>query len=409
MLNRRQFLQLLPIFAAGSVYAASKHTSARAATNFKIDRNEVRQRYPIKITFNIDITSAEDVSEITLVYGTNGQSCLNAEVKNDIDFEAGSALKVAWDWDLKNTGSIPPGAKLWWRWEITDRAGNTTVTEKRTVAIDDGRFTWKRVEKDGVAIHWVEGSGAFGNSLLDLALKGVANIDKRMGVRPNGAIALWVYPTTDDMKDALHFSPEWTGGVAIPDYNSIMTAIQPGQTSWARDVVPHEVTHLVIGGRMFNCAGGGLPTWLNEGLAVINEDINTRDVSGVVRALEKRAILSLRSLQGEFANDPDLARTHYDFSGEVTEYLVSTGGPKKLSQLLDLMREANTIDDALKQVYGFDTDGLDAAWRKKAGVKAPVQVAPTATPKPATKTKSKKTPVPTLALLNPNVTATPKP
>jgi hypothetical protein len=73
------------------------------------------------------------------------------------------------------------------------------------------------------------------------------------------------------------------------------------------------------------------------------------------------------------------------------------------------MREGNAIDDALTAVYGYDTDGLDAAWRKSAGVKTAVQVAPTATPKPASKSKTKKTPVPTLSLLNPNATSTPQP
>ena len=53
-----------------------------------------------------------------------------------------------------------------------------------------------------------------------------------------------------------------------------------------------------------------------------------------------------------------------------------------MTDLLTALRDAKPIDDALLEVYGFDTDGLDSAWRQSVGA-APLLVAQaTAQPTP---------------------------
>lgn len=38
-------------------------------------------------------------------------------------------------------------------------------------------------------------------------------------------------------------------------------------------------------------------------------------------------------------------------------------------RLLQVFHQGSTYDDALKQVYGFDQDGLDIVWRQSLGAK----------------------------------------
>jgi hypothetical protein len=41
-----------------------------------------------------------------------------------------------------------------------------------------------------------------------------------------------------------------------------------------------------------------------------------------------------------------------------------------MSALLDAFRERDTIDRALVEVYGFDSNGLEARWREDVGLPA---------------------------------------
>ena len=54
-----------------------------------------------------------------------------------------------------------------------------------------------------------------------------------------------------------------------------------------------------------------------------------------------------------------------------------------MTELLTALRDAKPIDDALLEVYGFDTDGLEDAWRQSVGA-APraVSAQPTSQPTP---------------------------
>ena len=69
-----------------------------------------------------------------------------------------------------------------------------------------------------------------------------------------------------------------------------------------------------------------------------------------------------------------------------------------MAALLAVVQDGETIENALQAVYGFDTDGLESAWRQSLGYAAlptrPARAAQTSTP------------VPTLAPLTLDVAAT---
>ena len=49
-------------------------------------------------------------------------------------------------------------------------------------------------------------------------------------------------------------------------------------------------------------------------------------------------------------------------------FLIEERGEQKFRDLLVAFREGTRTDDALEQVYGFDQDGLENAWRKSVGL-----------------------------------------
>ena len=44
---------------------------------------------------------------------------------------------------MRQSGSLPPGAQLWWRWRITDANGNETLTETETATWLDDVHNWQ--------------------------------------------------------------------------------------------------------------------------------------------------------------------------------------------------------------------------------------------------------------------------
>jgi hypothetical protein len=94
-------------------------------------------------------------------------------------------------------------------------------------------------------------------------------------------------------------------------------------------------------------------------------------------------VLTVRSLNGGFSELPDKANLSYSQSQSIVSFLIETYGQERLTELLIALRDAKPIDDALLEVYGFDTDGLEDAWRQSVGA-APraVSAQPTSQPTP---------------------------
>jgi hypothetical protein len=379
-----------------------------ASAPYTVTENELLQSFPETLTFSLELGDAQDVRAIRLLYGSTVPSCNPGVAKASAEFEQGTRVTAKWEWDLKKSAQLAPGAEVWWQWEVTDAAGVTTQTSREVTRVIDTRHRWQKTGNDRITINWVTGDKRFGEQLLDISDDSLTQIALDYGVTATRDMQIWIYPTNEALRDTLPFAPEWTGGIALSAHNAVLTSIDPKQIgSWARDVIPHEIAHLVVGARMFNCSGAFLPTWLNEGLAVHAEN-GTDSISDIKRALENRRILSLRSLAGEFASDPELARLNYAFSGAIVAYLVREHGGEKISALLADVRDGAPIDEAMQRVYGFDTDGLDLAWRAANGVRRKPVLAPKATATPSTRApRPRRTPAPTRVPFDPNATRTP--
>ena len=108
------------------------------------------------------------------------------------------------------------------------------------------------------------------------------------------------------------------------------------------------------------------------------------------QSISDDSIFSVRSLSSSFPEDATKANLAYSQSQSLVTFLIDQYSQDKMLALLKAMQQGATTDEALKQVYGFDQDGLEDAWRAKMGARdrAAVQATAEATPLP--------TPVPTI-------------
>jgi hypothetical protein len=161
------------------------------------------------------------------------------------------------------------------------------------------------------------------------------------------------------------FPQDWTGGVAFTEYGVIAIGIatDAASLSWGKGAISHELTHLVVHQVTLN-PYNGLPTWLDEGLAMYSEGpLDASFTNALYTAEQNKTLISIRSLTSPFSADANLSILSYAESDEVVSYLISHYGRDKMLELLNIFGKGSGYDDALKTVYGFDMDGLNAEWQ----------------------------------------------
>jgi hypothetical protein len=341
--------------------------------------------FPDAITFHVDISSPGSITSVVLEYGDDEQTCGEIVATAYPQTTPGRAVRAEWTWDMRQSGSLPPGATIWWRWRITDETGTETLTEGKTVTWLDSGHPWQMKSKGDIRLHWYLRDQSFAQDLLDNAYAGLARVERDAGLSTDQPIDLYIYANTKDMTDAVLYEPSWTGGQAFPLHNIVILGISQADLSWGRRAEVHELTHVLVGHLTFTCLGD-VPTWLNEGLAVYSEgELEISSLTQLKGAIRSDTLLSVRSLSGGFSEVSDKASLSYSESYSIVKFLLETYGRNKMTALLVAMRDGNSADEALSAVYGFNTEGLDEAWRASIGGRRRAAASiPTSMPSPTT-------------------------
>ncbi len=339
-------------------------STADALPQTDITNNSVTLEFPLTATFAATITADTDIVSVILEYGNKQQTCGEVIAKAYPEFTPGKRLDVAWTWEMRQSGSLPPGAQLWWRWRITDANGNETVSETKTATWLDDVHNWKTINQGIINFHWYRGDNSFAQDLMKAAQSGLEFNRTQSGLSTTDPIDLYIYANTSDMQEAMLYEPSWTGGRAYSDYNIVVIGISEDELDWGRDTIVHELTHILVGHLTFSCLGG-IPTWLSEGLAMFSEGkLDANSQVQLDNAIRDNTLLALRSMSTGFGELSDKVNLSYSQSYSVVKYLIETYGQEKMTSLLTLLRDGTAIDDALRQTYGFDTDGLEDGWRQ---------------------------------------------
>jgi len=348
-----------------------------------VTNNQPILNFPDNIAFRASIESDTTITSVVLEYGTEQLTCGPVIAKAFPQLTPGKNIDVEWTWEMKQSGSLPPGTSIWWRWRYTDENGRESLSEQKNIIWLDSKYNWQTLTSGPISLHWYSGDQTFAQDLLNAADSGLARLQNDAGLQPEKPIQLYIYANTEDMKDAILFEPSWTGGLAYPEYDIVIIGISQQDLAWGRSTIAHELTHVLVGHLTFSCLGD-VPTWLNEGLAVYAEGkLDPTSQTQLDQAISSDQLLTIRSLSGGFSEVPSRAYLSYSQSYSIVKFLIDTFGQEKMNSLLITLRDGTTINDALLQVYGFDIDGLESAWRKEIGASPHTASAqPTAQPTP---------------------------
>jgi hypothetical protein len=338
-----------------------------AGDDIAVIASDVEIDFPSQAVFTIKAESSANIVDVRLYYQVDKMNYAEVVSEGWADFTPASRIEADWVWDMRNA-SLPPGAEVTYWWMIEDADGNRFETSPEIVQFDDKRYPWQSlastVPQGGeLILFWYTGGDSFARELMDTCEEGLARLTQDIGTYPERPIKIYIYASTSDLKGAMIFPQEWTGGVAFTAFSTIAIGIPPSELDWGRRALVHELTHLVVHQATFS-PYGQLPLWLDEGLAMYNEgELEPVFHSYLEEAILKDELISVRSLCSPFSADYEIACLSYAQSYSLVGHLLDNYGQDRMLDLLTLLKQGSTYDEALTEVYGFDIDGLDASWR----------------------------------------------
>lgn len=332
--------------------------------DFEVSLSEAALQLPESISFHMEGIGERPIETIDVEFGTNHVfSCASTSYWSArTDFESGEDVSVTWEWDMRRTGSMPPGALIWWRWRVVDDLGQEFRTPRQETVFTDDRFDWQSHTDGNITYYWYSGGDDFGQQLTDGVRGGLATL--QLGKELVAPIKAFVYENAGDVQGAVLFAQAWTGGLAFVGHNILLIAVDPAEFDRQLPGVVHELAHLLVEEVTFNCFGG-LPNWLDEGLAVYAEgSLPEFQQRALDDAIASGQLISLRSLSSSFPAADTGATLSYALSYRLVDYLIEAHGWPKMQELLTVFAQGSTDEKALKQVYGWDYDELESAWRE---------------------------------------------
>lgn len=334
---------------------------AMAQGQVHFERIAQSYRFPEEIVFSVEVSGDADIVGLELSFRATDSPYTQSRWPT---FTPGRQVKTSYRLDTQ-VNFYPPGTEFRYYWTATDAQGRVFESPEQAFLYDDNRFSWNTVSTEDVAVYWYEGSRSFGQEVLDTAMRALERLEQDAGVEAHRQVRIYLYANRADFYGALGpNSPEWIGGQAHPAQALIVAWIEPDAASWEIGrMIPHELSHVVLYQATHNPYAGN-PNWLEEGLAVHNQEVPDYEYPLLVEdAAREGQLIPLRALSASFPSDPDLAILSYAESYSIIEFILERYGPEGMAALVDVFAEGETDEEGVRRALGVSLDELEAQWR----------------------------------------------
>ena len=323
-------------------------------------------RYGSEVTFWAEIAASVAISQAAVFIRVEGSS---DTVVLYASLAPGAPSTAQAVYDLR-TASLPPFASIeyWWQVDLVD--GRSQTTQPLLFEYVDNRFDWHTLEAAPLSLHWASGDLLFGQAALDIAVRALNRISRDLAAPSPSHLDIYIYPGLSDLQAGLRLGGRtWAGGHADPDLGVVLLAVPPGPESRPalENALPHELTHVLLFQRM----GPGytdLPTWLNEGLATLEESApDPAPRVALEDASARDQLLPLSTLCSPFATSGPEALLAYGQSASLVQYLRDVYGSGAIAALIDAYQEGATCLGGLQRVLRRTPEQLQSEWASSAG------------------------------------------
>jgi hypothetical protein len=340
--------------------------SAQGAGQITVNNIAIQAKYPSSLTFSCRAQSNVNITDIRLEYQVEQMSVAQVTSEAEVSFNPAVSVNASYSLDMLQYGQIPPGVDIDYWWIVKDAAGEKLQTVPSHYIVVDSTHTWNTLTQGKINVYWYGQNQSFGQAVMSEAQTALSTIASNTGATPDKMVNISVYTSAKDYAASVVGAPEWSGGIELAQYNSILVIIDPSALAATLPAVAHELTHVVVAQITFN-PYNTIPFWLNEGLAVYVQYWHTtlpaQFALPLSVAIADNSLISVRFLSDPFSAYADKANLSYAESESIVTYLINQYGSTKMDALLNTFAKGSTFDGALQVNYGFDMSGLFTAWK----------------------------------------------
>ncbi len=327
--------------------------------------------FPDEIVLRLEAESEVPVREITLFY-TLGRK--RATVYGYPTFRPGT--HVAAEFRIKTGGAsyIPSGTDIEYYYVLRDEAGKVQETPRTTLEYKDPQYEWQRLEHGPLVFLWHDRPESEVRAAAAEIAPHVETVQRALGlesVQPVKAIILGSgreaqrsFPLISDTvrREQVY------GGFAYGDYGLFLLV------GLGRDGLVHEATHLLLD-QALDSPLAVVPSWLNEGLAMYFEPGQHGRDATLKDAARDNRLLPLHAMKAVPGRPQDIY-LFYAQARSVVAYMMTTYGEGPMRDLLRLLNEGKTIEEAVQRAYGKSLETLEREWKASLTGETPAQPTP---------------------------------
>ena len=355
-IKQLRFILLATVFLLSPLGLASAQEG-----EIRVDTH-VAYMYGSTINFSAQIQASSSVLRAAVFFREGVSEFTHVAVA---DLSDGSTILAEVTEEVRKLGIEPFTTITYW-WQIDFADGEIYFTDHTSFVYEDNRFNWQSLGNTNITVHWVEGDLTRGQEILNLAIDSNARIQRDLVLPALDHINLYIYPTVGQIQSSMRMGgATWIGGHSNPELGAVLLAAPngvEGQISLER-YIPHEFVHILLYKRM-GAQYHNLPTWLNEGLATLQEGVpNPAYIFELDRAARENAIISMHSLCASFPISEEDALLAYAQSASFTQYLLDIYGVGGVALLLDAYQEGTSCEGGIQRVYQRPISQLESEWR----------------------------------------------
>jgi hypothetical protein len=243
------------------------------------------------------------------------------------------------------------------------------ISPKYSFYYDDNRYSWQLLEDKPFRVHWYEGDLAFGQMVLDTAQNSLERANQLLGFSDPEKVDIFAYANGAEMQSTLNLGDiSVVAGHANPELGVMFVSLPAGpfQQIETERQIPHELMHILLYQKL-GADYADLPTWLNEGLASLNETYPNPDYVTVLKdAAEKETIIPMSSLCQGFTLEGGQYYLSYAQADSFTRYLYETYGSAGMQSLIQAYASGLDCERGAEVGLGKTLSQLEGQWRRNA-------------------------------------------
>lgn len=344
---------------------AGRPTTVAAQSETVVIQTGAGYAFGQALHFSLAVAGQREVEGLTLFLRAPG---LEGTYAAEVPVNPASQIQIDYRLDLSQTGleRLAPFTTIEYWWVISYSDGDSPQqSERRELFYEDDQFDWRRLEEDGVVVHWTGGDPEPGGIVLAVVAETLPRLAAVIPLEPPRPLRIYLYPTAGDLRAALRLTGrDWEEGHTDPGLGVILvTAVNP-RTAAAdlRQTIPHELAHLLL----YQAAGAAyvdVPRWFNEGLARLFEaQPHPNDRVLLQAALADATTIPLADLCRQFPEGETERALAYAQSASLLRFLQATYGEQALADIVNAYASGAGCEAGLRQALGITLADLEQQW-----------------------------------------------